>query len=68
MDAIFNSKNLVLFFYKFHQIDYNKLNFLEPTETIVNTNENLINKISLLDEAAQQDLLKFLDSFNLKKK
>ncbi len=39
----------------------------KKTETIVTTNENLINKISLLDEAAQQDLLKFLDSFALKK-
>lgn len=25
-----------LCFYKVHQIDYNKLNFLEPTETIDN--------------------------------
>ena len=40
----------------------------EKAEAIVNTNESLINKISLLDEASQQDLLKFLDSFDLKKK
>ena len=40
----------------------------EKEEAIVSTNENLINKISLLDEDAQQDLLKFLDSFALKKK
>ena len=40
----------------------------EKAEAIVNTNENLINKISLLDESSQQDLLKFLDSFDLKKK
>ena len=40
----------------------------EKAETIVNTNENLINKISLLDEASQQDLLKFLESFDIKKK
>lgn len=40
----------------------------EKTEAIVNINESLINKISLLDETSQQDLLKFLDSFDLKKK
>ena len=40
----------------------------EKAEAIVTTNENLINKISLLDESSQQDLLKFLDSFKLKRK
>lgn len=53
----------------FYALDIDLLKLIsEKTEAITGTNENLINKISLLDEAAQQDLLKFLDSFNLKKK
>lgn len=52
-----------------YALDIDLLQFIsEKAETIVNTNENLINKISLLDEASPQDLLKFLDSINSKKK
>lgn len=40
----------------------------EKTKAITKTDDNLANKIALLDEPSQQAIIKFLDSFELKKK